>query len=101
MKTTVQSSSQTTQTKELKLINGDFSPVQAEEIVNELIAKKINFNTLKNFSSQVRFGHDDEYALQRVEELNEALETFHELLQDAKTQGKNLRIRSGISIDLV
>ena len=101
MKTSLENPTLFTKANHLQLISGDFSPSEAEEIVNELLSKKINFNTLKNFSSQVRFGQDDTHALQRIEELNSALENFNEILQEAKGQGKNLRIRSTIAIDLI
>lgn len=101
MKTTLENPTTFAKTNHLQLISGDFGPSEAEEIVNELLSKKINFNSLKNFSSQVRFGQDDAHALQRIEELNQALETFKEILQEAKGQGKNLRIRSTITIDLI
>ena len=64
----------------------------------DLYHKNINFNKVKNFSSQIRFGEDDELAVERIENLTKAVNYLTELLKDAKAENKNLVIKSVIEI---
>lgn len=84
--------------KKIKLINGYFSASDAHEILMDLYTKNIQFNKVKNFSSQIRFGSDDQNALKRVEELKENLVDISTIISQAKNQNKNLVIDSFIEI---
>ena len=75
--------------KKIKLINGQFSANDAHEILMDLYTKNIQFNNVKNFSSQIRFGNDDQNALKRVEELKENLADISSIISQAKNQNKN------------
>ena len=44
----------------LTLIDGTFSHLEAKEILSGIVASKINFHNIKNWSSRERFGKDDE-----------------------------------------
>jgi hypothetical protein len=83
------------------LVRGDFSPEEALDILTHLISAKINFHDLRSFSLQVRFGMVDENAALRTKELKESREAVKELIREASAQGKNLRINSSISIELI
>jgi hypothetical protein len=84
--------------KKIKLINGQFSANDAQEILMDLYTKNIQFNKVKNFSSQIRFGNDDQNALKRVEELKENLANISSIISQAKSQNKNLVIDSFVEI---
>jgi hypothetical protein len=84
--------------KKIKLINGQFSANDAQEILMDLYTKNIQFNNVKNFSSQIRFGNDDQNALKRVEELKENLANISSIISQAKSQNKNLVIDSFVEI---
>ena len=56
----------------IKLIEGKFSPEDAKEVLLELINHKINFHSLKNFSSEERFSQTIEGSKKRIEYLKEA-----------------------------
>lgn len=84
--------------KKIKLINGQFSTNDAHEILMDLYTKNIQFNNVKNFSSQIRFGNDDQIALKRVEELKENLADISSIILQAKNQNKNLVIDSFVEI---
>jgi hypothetical protein len=84
--------------KKIKLINGNFSASDAHEILMDMYTKNIQFNKVKNFSSQIRFGSDDQNALKRVEELKENLVDISTIISQAKNQNKNLVIDSFIEI---
>lgn len=83
------------------LIKGDFSPEEALELVNDLFFRKINFNELKNFSQQIRFGEKDSKILDRINELKVSREAASDLIAEAKAAGKALRVKSTITIEIL
>lgn len=85
-------------TEKFLFINGQYNPLEAKEILSELYHKNINFNKIKNFSSQVRFGENDPMALNHIEELKNNTEQISNLIEEAKTKNKNLQIHSFIEI---
>lgn len=83
------------------LIKGDFTPENALEIINHLFGKKINFHERKNFSHEIRFGEVDQNSKERIKELKEGKASLFEILQEAKEKGKNLRIKSTVSVEII
>ena len=80
--------------KKINLINGEFNSFEAREILLDMCNKNINFNKVQNFSSQIRFGSDDEKALHRIDQLRESVAHISEIINEAKTLNKNLKIKS-------
>lgn len=87
--------------EDLKLIEGTFLPTEAKEILTSIFSSKIQFHTTKNFSSQVRFGHDDAFSAIRISELNQCLETIFEIITEAEKSNQSVSIHSEISIRLI
>ncbi len=85
--------------KKINLIKGEFNSFEAREILMDLCNKNINFNKVQNFSSQIRFGEDDEKALERIAHLKESVNHITELLNEARIQNKKLKIQSFIEIE--
>ena len=85
-------------TEKLNLIEGNFSDVEAKDILMNIFSSKINFHQLKNFSSQERFGKDDETAKKRIPELKVEIERLKQILSEAKAKNKKLVISSEINI---
>jgi hypothetical protein len=85
--------------KKINLINGEFTPSEASELLMDLYNKNINFNKIQNFSSQVRYGVDDENALCRIQELRESVEQIKDVLMEAKEHGKNIVVKSFLEIE--
>jgi hypothetical protein len=85
--------------KKINLINGHFNANDANEILMDLYIKNIQFNKVKNFSSQIRFGNDDCEAVSRVEELKSNLLVISTIINEAKQQNKNVVINSFIEIN--
>jgi hypothetical protein len=83
------------------LIKGDFTTEEASEILNYLIDKKIRFHRLNRFSTEIRFGGMDENSAQRCEELKQSKTSMNEFIQLAKKQGRTLRIKSSLSIEII
>lgn len=84
--------------KKINLINGEFDSFEAREILMDMCNKNINFNKVQNFSSQIRFGEDDEKALDRIDQLRESVAHISEILEEAKAYNKKLKIQSFIEI---
>lgn len=85
--------------KKINLMNGEFNSIEAREILLDMCNKNINFNKVQNFSSQIRFGEDDEKALNRINQLKESVSRITEILEEAKAYNKKLKIKSFIEIE--
>ena len=85
--------------KKINLMNGEFNSIEAREILLDMCNKNINFNKVQNFSSQIRFGEDDEKALNRINQLKESVSSITEILEEAKAYNKKLKIKSFIEIE--
>ncbi len=89
-----------TKNEQLKLIEGEFLHEEAKEILTNIFSAKINFHRSKNFSSQERFGKDDERALERIPALEKEIDKLEKILFEAEVQNKTLLISSEINISL-
>jgi hypothetical protein len=87
-------------TETLNLIEGTFSEAEARDILIGIYSAKINFHQLKNFSSQERFGKDDETAQKRIPKLKKEIEKLKAILSEAQTKNQKLIINSEITISL-
>lgn len=85
----------------LSIIDGKYTPEEANELISKIYVSKIEFNKLKNLSSQVRYGIDDPKAIERIEVLKNNLEKFNSLISTAKENNQQLIISSEISFKLV
>lgn len=88
-------------TEKLIAIDGIFEHDEAAEVLLNLLKSKINFHKIKNWSSQERFGKDDETAQKRIPELQKEVEKLQVVLGQAQAQNKKLAVRSEINITLL
>ncbi len=86
--------------KKFKLVEGTFSPEDAQEILLNLFSTKINFHQLKNFSAQERFGKDDALAQKRMPQLTRSIELLKQIIDKAKSKNKRLIVGSEVNIAL-
>ncbi|MBC7536945.1 MAG: hypothetical protein H7258_14740 [Ferruginibacter sp.] len=86
--------------EKLKFIEGTFLYEEAKEVLFNIFSAKINFHQMKNFSSQERFGKDDEIATRRIPALKNEIVKLEKILADARTKKKKLIISSEINISL-
>jgi hypothetical protein len=86
-------------TNELKLIDGQFSPEEAEEILMNIFLSKIHFHENKNFSSEERFGKKDLTALKRIPELQKNMDVISKLIADAKHNNETVKIIAEVKIN--
>lgn len=87
-------------TEKLTIINGDFTSDEAKEVLMDLFRSKINFHTVKNWSSQERFGKDDLIAQERIPALTNEMQKLEEILIEAKNNNKRIVVNSDIYISL-
>ncbi len=83
---------------ELKLIDGEFSPQEAKELLVNLFSSKINFHQMKNFSSQERFGKEDALAVKKIPILKQNIETLSDIIKKAENENETLIIKSVVEI---
>ena len=83
------------------LIEGEFLPKESREILFSIYKSKMRFHRMKNFSSQERFGKEDQAALKRILQLKNTLEAISKAIDSAEKQGKILQIRSQITFHFI
>ncbi len=84
-----------------KLIDGNFSIKESREILQSVFSSKIQFHSMKNFSSQERFGEDDKTAIERIPQLKKSINDILKIIEAAEKKGEYLEIRSEIVISLI
>ncbi|WP_394771882.1 hypothetical protein [Mucilaginibacter sp.] len=87
--------------QEFKLIEGEFTPQDAKEVLTNLYSSKINFHTMKNFSANERFGKNDEVAARKIPKLKESLAIISSIIQKADEKNKTLVITAIINVELI
>ncbi|MEP6466307.1 MAG: hypothetical protein ABJB05_08375 [Parafilimonas sp.] len=88
------------QTEKFILIKGLFSAEDATEVLLSLINYKIRFHQMKNFSLQERFGKNDKYSLERIDELKVSRERIETIIGEAKSGNADMIINSSIDISI-
>lgn len=85
--------------QKVQLIEGKFSPSEANDVITALIGEKINYHKLQ--SLKIREGNEHancEYAESRIKELKDEKMIAKEFLKIARKEGMNLRINGTIEI---
>ena len=88
-------------TETLTLIDGSFTHDEAKEVLLNMFSSKINFHNIKNWSSQERFGKDQEGAQSRIVALNKEIEKLNALLEEAQKNNQKIVVKSEIKITLI
>lgn len=84
-----------------KLIEGDFSPSDARNILFALVNSKINFHSLESFGISVRSSGDTSFHEKRVKELATVNIDIKRLMDFAEANKLGLKIHSTINIELM
>ncbi len=82
----------------LKLIDGNFSPIEAGKVLFGLISYKINYHQMEMFSNEERFGKDLSNSKKRIDELKTAHASLKELIDHGSEKGQILKINCVIEI---
>ncbi|MHA6247359.1 hypothetical protein ACXYMU_05425 [Pontibacter sp. CAU 1760] len=80
------------------LIAGEYTPLEAKEILFKTIESKINFHELKSFSSLMRLGYADEKSEARLEELREAKKQVIAMVEKATQENTTLKIQATVHV---
>lgn len=85
----------------LKLIDGQFAPLEALKVISDLISSKINYHTMEAFSNKERFNIDISFSEQRIAELKKAGKDLEDIINAALEKGLNLKVESFIGITFI
>lgn len=84
---------------EFLLLNDCFNHTEANDMMLNVIDKKINFYKLKNLQHQIRYEMPDYSVQQKLAQLEEAREELLELIAQAKQHDAELRIEAAVSVE--
>lgn len=85
-------------THQFKLIDGIFSPGQAQQVLGAMVKSKIDFHTLEKHSEAERSGGAEELSQARLEYLRNLDGELKRLAETAKAAGKRLKISGDIEV---
>ena len=86
---------------DLELINGNFSPDEAKEVLMNIFASKIQFHELKNLRAIVTSENEDQSSLLRVQQLKKTIEEFNIFFKEATENSLELSIKCHIEVALM
>ncbi|TGV03154.1 hypothetical protein [Flavivirga rizhaonensis] len=85
--------------QKIKLIDGNFTPSEAADIINNILDVKINFHKIQRLSRTEGNVNDAcEYDSSRIVELIDSKHDTKSFLTDARLNGKKLEIESTVTI---
>ncbi|WP_340199453.1 hypothetical protein [Ascidiimonas sp. W6] len=82
-----------------QLIEGEFSPAEAKEILLNLFGHKIQFHNLKCFANEEISGKKDKHSAMKVKQLNAMRDDLIDLIKNSEKENKKLVINSVIKIE--
>ncbi|MBZ9777385.1 hypothetical protein LB452_00485 [Psychroflexus sp. CAK8W] len=79
--------------KKVKLVEGEFTPSQASDILHALIDQKINYHKIENLQHwEQDHNKDPKPYIQRIQELENEKKAIDHYLSNIKKEGKKLSI---------
>lgn len=89
----------TTEKKEFQLIDSTFTPDEANSLLTSLIAHKINFHKIDDFSNHIRYDRDSAHSRKRIEALQKTKEELSEFTKAAKLKGVAVVVTSKVYVE--
>ncbi|WP_310560465.1 hypothetical protein [Flavobacterium sp.] len=86
---------------EFKLVEGEFNATEALNILMSLFNSKIDYHQLDSFSNHIRHGADMSFSKNRIQVLSQSIDSIKEIVKEANSKGKKLKIDGIIQISLV
>lgn len=80
------------------LIEGTFTPDEAKDILMSLVYNKIQFYKRKNFSLQIRKGNNDEYSLNKKNELDKIRQQILDQIDNIVKKNQSIEILCSVDI---
>jgi hypothetical protein len=88
-----------TQEQMIQLVEGEFTPSEASDIIVSLINQKINYHKLERLQFWERNHKDDKENLShRVKELEKEREIAKDFISKMRDEGRNLKVDGVIKI---
>lgn len=86
----------------IQLVDGEFSPSQASDIISSLINQKINYHKLEGLQNWERnHKFNGEPLRNRIKELEDAMKQTKDFMSELKNGGKKVKIDGIIKITVV
>lgn len=89
----------TPEKKEFQLIDSVFTPDEANSLLASLIANKINYHKIDDFSNHIRYDRDSGHSRKRIEELQKTKEELTEFTREAKRKGVHVVVTSRVYLE--
>ena len=100
MKTT-KVKNQTKLDQEIRVVDGEFTPSEAGDIVNALLDQKINFHKLQRLSMwEGNVNANCSFPNSRIEELEMEKIKFKEIVKQARQEGAMLILKANLEVTL-
>lgn len=87
--------------KAFRLIDGEFAPSDARNILFTLVNSKINFHSMESFGISIRTGGDTSFHEKRIKELAQTNIDIKEMMDYANENKLRLKIKGTIEIKLI
>ena len=89
--------------QKVQLVDGQFTPSEASDVVGSLIKVKVNFHKLQRLSicEKQHYEADTMYCDGRISELMEELKLAKEFIREARANGQNVRINGTLEISIL
>lgn len=87
--------------KTLKLVDGVFTPGEAQLAIGALISAKLDFHAMKDFSDTIRLGSEQNSSEHRITQLKYVEKQLKAITEMAKEKNLKLKIHGSIEIEFV
>lgn len=86
----------------VQLVNGEFTPQEASEVVNSLLNEKVSFHRLNRLSmNEANIDCDTSFDGSRIDELKQEKEDFKTFYTEALADGKRVRISGNLNVEVI
>ena len=89
------------QPKSFKLIDGQFTPTEAVQVINALISSKINYHSMQKFSNVERFGKDQSHSEKRIAALKKLKLSIKKVFDSAEKKGLKVKMDGLIEVTII
>jgi len=86
---------------DFQLIDGTFTPPEAERVLLSLVKSKMDYHGREKFSNEERFGRDPGHSETRLHELEKIAAALGLIFASAARSNQKLRINGWIEISVV
>ncbi|SDG64320.1 hypothetical protein [Psychroflexus sediminis] len=92
----------TTKNKKVKLVDGEFTPTQASDILNALIDQKINYHKIENLQHwEQNHNNDSKPFITRIQALEKEKEAVDRYISEIRKEGKKISINGIITLNSI